>query len=251
MRILEAILAGERDSEALARLCSTRIKASRQTVAKSLHGNWREELLFALRVALDSYRFAQSKIAECDERIGQHLAEFEDRAALDTPPTSLKSELHRICGVDLTKIPGIKEQAAQIIISEVGLDMTRWNTEKQFASFLGLCPNNAISGGKVLRRSTRKVYNRAADALRLCSQSLTHSKTALGAKYRRLKGRLGAPKAIVAMAHHLARLVYRMLRYGRHYVEKGMAEYEIRFRLQRLKWLKREANSLDMQLLPA
>ncbi|MGB7793840.1 MAG: hypothetical protein WBL39_21795 [Terrimicrobiaceae bacterium] len=84
-----------------------------------------------------------------------------------------------------------------------------------------------------------------------CSQSLTHSKTALGAKYRRLKGRLGAPKAIVAMAHHLARLVYRMLRYGRHYVEKGMAEYDIRFRLQRLKWLKREAKSLDMQLLPA
>jgi transposase len=251
MRILEAILAGERNPEALARLCSTRIKASRPTVAKSLHGNWREELLFSLRVALDSYRFAQSKIAECDERIGQHLAQFEDRAALDTPPASLKSELHRICGVDLTKIPGIKEQAAQIIISEVGLDMTRWNTEKQFASFLGLCPNNSISGGKVLRRSTRKVYNRAADALRLCSQSLTHSKTALGAKYRRLKGRLGAPKAIVAMAHHLARLVYRMLRYGRHYVEKGMAEYEIRFRLQRLKWLKREAKSLDMQLLPA
>jgi transposase len=220
-------------------------------VAKSLHGNWREELLFALRVALDPYRFAQSKIAECDERIGQHLAHFEDRAVPDTPPASLKSELHRICGVDLTKIPGIKEQAAQIIISEVGLDMTRWNTEKQFASFLGLCPNNSISGGKVLRRSTRKVYNRAADALRLCSQSLTNSKTALGAKYRRLKGRLGAPKAIVAMAHHLARLVYRMLRYGRHYVEKAMAEYEIRFRLQRFKWLKREAKSLDMQLFPA
>lgn len=251
MRILEAILAGERDPAVLATLCSTRIKASRQTVAKSLHGNWREELLFALRVALESYRFAQSKIIECEARIAQHLAQFEDRAALEAPPASLKSELHRVCGVDLTKIPGIKEQAAQIIISEVGLDMTRWNTEKQFASFLGLCPNNAISGGKVLRRSTRKVYNRGADALRLCSQSLTHSKTALGAKYRRLKGRLGAPKAVVAMAHHLARLVYRMLRYGRDYVEKGIAEYEIRFRLQRLKWLKREANSLDMQLIPA
>ena len=140
---------------------------------------------------MTAYRFAQSKIAECDERIGQHLAHFEDRAVLDTPPASLKSELHRICGVDLTKIPGIKEQAAQIIISEVGLDMTRWNTEKQFASFLGLCPNNSISGGKVLRRSTRKVYNRAADALRLCSQSLTNSKTALGTKYRRLQRALG------------------------------------------------------------
>jgi transposase len=94
----------------------------------------------------------------------------------------------------------------------------------------------------VLRRSTRKVYNRAADALRLCSQSLTNSKTALGAKYRRLKARLGAPKAIVAMAHHLARLVYRMLRYGRQYVEKGIAEYEIKFRLQRLQWLNARQN---------
>jgi transposase len=242
MRIVEAILAGERDPAVLAALCSTRIKASRQTVAKSLHGNWREELLFSLRVALESYRFAQSKIAECDTGITEHLAQFEDRAVLETPPSSLKSELHRICGVDLTKIPGIKEQAAQIIISEVGLDMTRWNTEKQFSSFLGLCPNNSISGGKVLRRSTRKVYNRAADALRLCSQSLTNSKTALGAKYRRLKARLGAPKAIVAMAHHLARLVYRMLRYGRQYVEKGIAEYEIKFRLQRLQWLNARQN---------
>jgi transposase len=111
-------------------------------------------------MALDSYRFAQSKIAECDARTAEHLAQFEDRAVLEAPPASLKSELHRICGVDLTKIPGIKEQAAQIIISEVGLDMTRWNTEKQFSSFLGLCPNNSISGGKLLRRSTRKVYNR-------------------------------------------------------------------------------------------
>jgi transposase len=251
MRIVEAILAGERDPEALAALCSTRIKASRETVAKSLHGNWREELLFSLRVSLDSWRFAQGKISECDACIGQHLALFEDRATLEKPVTDLKSELHRVCGVDLTKIPSIKEKAAQIIISEVGLDMTRWNTEKQFSSFLGLCPNNSISGGKILRRSTRKVYNRAADALRLCAQSLTNSKTALGAKYRRLKGRLGAPKAIVAMAHHLARLVYRMLRYGKDYVEKGIAEYEMKFRLQRLKWLKREAKSFDMELIAA
>ncbi|MDQ3624081.1 MAG: transposase [Verrucomicrobiota bacterium] len=164
---------------------------------------------------------------------------------------SLKAQLERICGVDLTRIPGIKEQATQIIISEVGLDITRWNTEKQFSSFLGLCPNHSISGGKVLRRSTRKVYNRAADALRLCAHSLTHSKSALGAKYRRLKGRLGAPKAIVAMAHHLARLVYRMLRYGREYVEKGIAQYEMKFRVQRLQWLKREAQSLEMELVPA
>ena len=117
---------------------------------------------------------------------------------------------------------------------------------KQFSSFLGLCPNNLITGGKVLRRATRKVYNRAADTLRLCAQSLTHSKSALGAKYRRLRARLGAPKAIVAMAHHLARLVYRMLRYGENYVEKGIEHYEQKFRLQRIKWLRKEAKSLNL-----
>jgi transposase len=106
-----------------------------------------------------------------------------------------------------------------------------------------------ITGGKIIRRSTRKVYNRAADALRLCAQSLTHSKSALGAKYRRLRARLGAPKAIVAMAHHLARLLYRMLRYGQNYVEKGIHQYELKFRLQRIKWLKKEARSLNLQLV--
>jgi transposase len=140
--------------------------------------------------------------------------------------------------------------SAQIIISEVGLDMGPWKTEKQLSSFLGLCPNNLITGGKVLRRATRKVYNRAADTLRLCAQSLTHCKSTLGAKYRRLRARLGAPKAIVAMAHHLARLVYRMLRYGQNYVEKGIEHYEQNFRLQRIKWLTKEAQSLNLQFVP-
>ena len=251
LRIIEAILAGERDPEQLAALCSTRIKASRQTVAKSLHGNWDEALLFCLKTALETYRFSQNKIQDCDDCIQQHLAQFESRAQLPHPSQDFKTQLHRVCGVDLTKIPGIKEQAAQIIISEVGLDMGHWNTEKQFSAFLGLCPNNSISGGKVLRRATRKVYNRAADTLRLSAQSLTHSKSALGAKYRRLRARLGAPKAIVAMAHHLARLVYRMLRYGEKYVEKGIEYYEKKFRLQRIKWLKKEAKSLNLQLIGA
>src|SRR6267378_2569914 len=251
LHIVEAVIAVERDPEQLASLCSSRIKASRQTVAKSLHGNWDEALLFALEVALETYRFAQAEIQEGDARIQDHLTQFESRAELTNSPQNLKTQLHRVCGVDLTKIPGIKEQAAQIIISEVGLDMSKWNSEKQFSSFLGLCPDNSISGGKVLHRSTRKVYNRAADTLRLCAQSLTHSKSALGAKYRRLKARLGAPKAIVAMGHHLARLVYRMLRYGQNYVEKGIEDYEQKFRLQRVKWLKKEAKALDLQLVAA
>ena len=251
LRIIEAILAGERNPEQLAALCSTRIKASRQTVAKSLHGNWDEALLFCLKTALETYRFSENKIQDCDHCIERQLATFEIRIPLPNARQSLRTQLHQVCGVDLTKIPGIKEQAAQIIISEVGLDMSRWNTEKQFSSFLGLCPNNLITGGKILRRATRKVYNRAADTLRLCAQSLTHSKSALGAKYRRLRARLGAPKAIVAMAHHLARLVYRMLRYGENYVEKGIEHYEQKFRLQRIKWLKKEAKSLNLQLVAA
>src|SRR5215471_7263872 len=251
LRIIEAILAGERNPEQLAALCSTRIKASRQTVAKSLHGNWDEALLFCLKTALETYRFSQNKIQACDKCIENQLETFEIRTTLPNSTRNLRTQLHRVCGVDLTKIPGIKEPAAQIIISEVGLDMSPWNTEKQFSSFLGLCPNNLITGGKILRRATRKVYNRAADTLRLCAQSLTHSKSALGAKYRRLRARLGAPKAIVAMAHHLARLVYRMLRYGENYVEKGIEHYEQKFRLQRIKWLQKEAKSLNLQLVAA
>jgi transposase len=251
LRIVDAILAGERDPEQLASLCSTRIKASRQTVAKALHGNWEEALLFCLKTALEIYRFTQDKIQDCDKCVACQLAAFEIRTAVPNATGNLRRQLHQVCGVDLTKIPGIKEQSAQIIISEVGLDMSRWNTEKQFSSFLGLCPNNLITGGKILRRNTRKVYNRAADTLRLCAQSLTHSKSALGAKYRRLRARLGAPKAIVAMAHHLARLVYRMLRYGENYVEKGIEHYEHKYRLHRIKWLKKEARSLNFQLVAA
>jgi transposase len=210
LRIIEAILGGERDPEQLAPLCSSPIKASRQTVAKSLHGNWDEALLFCLKTALETYRFSEKKIQDCDHCIEGQLAAFEIRAPLPNSRQNLRTQLHQVCGVYLTKIPGIKEQAAQIIISEVGLDMGPWTTEKQFSSFLGLCPNNLITGGKVLRRATRKVYNRAADTLRLCAQSLTHSKSALGAKYRRLRAqtwrskghrRHGPPSGSVGLPH--------------------------------------------------
>ena len=215
------------------------------------NGSWDEALLFALKAALETFRFTRTKIQGCDCRIQQHLAQFQSRTEESNSPQDLKTQLHRVCGVDLAKIPGVKEQSAQIIISEVGLDMTQWKTEKQFCSFLGLCPDNSIREGKVLNRATRKVYNRAADTLRLCAQSLTYSKSALGAKYRRLRARLGAPKAIVAMAHHLARLVCRMLRYGQSYVEQGIHQYELKFQLQRVKWLRKEAKSLNLQLVPA
>ena len=146
LRIVEAILAGERDPERLASLCSIRIKATRQTVAKSLHGNWDEALLFCLKTALETYRFSQNKIQACDKCIENQLAAFEIRRALPNATHNLRTQLHQVCGVDLTKIPGIKEQSAQIIISEVGLDMGPRSTEKQFSSFLGAIASRVWGG---------------------------------------------------------------------------------------------------------
>ncbi len=267
LAILRALLAGERDPAMLAAFKDYRIKASTHTIAKSLEGNWREELLFHLRQSLELYECYQQKIAECDTQIEAHLLTFDRKIEGSAPPLptpkrrpkkarrnephfDLHTQLYRISGVDLTRIDGIEVLTAQTLIAEIGLDMSRWKSEKHFASWLGLCPDNRISGGKVLTRGTRDVVNRAADALRLAAQNLLHSKSALGANYRRLRARLGAPKAITAMAHKLARLVYRMLKFGQQYVDKGIEHYEARFRQQRLQWLQRQARELNLQLVP-
>jgi transposase len=153
--------------------------------------------------------------------------------------------------VDLTRIDGVDVFVAQTMISEVGLDMSPWKTEAHFASWLGLCPDNRISGDKVLARGTRHVLNRAATALRLGASTLLKSQTYLGAQYRRLRSKLGAPKAITAMAHRLARLVYRMLKYGQHYVDKGAEYYERRNRQQQIEFLTKKAAKLGLQVTPA
>ena len=140
---------------------------------------------------------------------------------------------------------------AQTVLSEVGLDMSRWKTEAHFSSWLGLCPDNRISGDRVLRRGTRRVINRAATALRMAATTLLRSQTYLGAQYRRLRSKLGAPKAITAMAHRLARLVYRMLKYGQQYVDKGAEYYENRNRQQQIEHLRKKAAQLGLQLTPA
>jgi len=262
MAILRAIIAGERDPHRLSTLKHNRVRASREEIARSLEGNWREELLFVLEQSLELYDLYVRKIAVCDQRIERHLKtmpsklepEQSDPDLLPSPKHeprfNLKDHLCRITGVDLTRVAGLEVQTVQTIISEVGVDMNRWNTEKQFASWLGLCPDNRISGGKVLKRGTRQVVNRAATALRLAAWSLIRSQSALGANFRRLRSRLGAPKAITAMAHKLARLIYRMLKFGTEYVDKGMAAYESRYRQQQMKRLAKQAASLNLQLLP-
>jgi transposase len=264
--IIRSILAGERDPQKLAELRDCRIKASKQEIAKSLEGNWRDELLFVLRQSLNLYEAYQNKIADCDLKIEAHMLEFDSKvdpisqplaapkrgkkAHSNAPGFDLRTELYRISGTDLTRIDGIDVSTAQTVISEIGLDMSRWPTEKQFASWLGLSPDHRITGGKVVKRGTQHVVNRATVALRLSAVSLRNSQSALGANFRRLQSRLGAPKTITAMAHKLARLVYRMLRYGQQYVDKGMQHYQERFQRQRMLWLEKQAKMLNLQLVP-
>jgi hypothetical protein len=243
-----------------------RIKATPDEVAKSLLGNWRDELIFVVGENLALYEVYQQKIERCDCRIEQHLKSMSTevgnnnnplpkprkgkRPHGNAPSFDLRSELYRVTGTDLTQIDGINVVTAQAILADTGTDMSAWKTEKHFVSWLGLCPDHRISGGKVLQRGTRKVISRAATAFRLAASTLRRSRSALGAKYRRLQSRLGAPKAITAMAHHLARLFYRMIKYGSEYVDHGAAAYEAKFKEQQLRWLSRKAAELHLCLSP-
>ena len=262
--IIRAIVAGERDPWKLAALSHPRIQASQEEIAKSLEGTWRPELLFVLQQEIEMYDTYQKRIAECDQQLRKHLADFADArsapapkekpktkkaAAKNAPQFDLSSELQRISGVDLTRIDGIDVMTSQTILSEIGLDMSRWKTEAHFASWLGLCPDNRMSGDKVLGKGTRRVVNRAATALRQAANTLIRSRSYLGAQYRRLRTKLGAPKAITAMAHRLARLVYRMLKYGQAYVDKGTEYYEQRYREQQIQFLTKKAAKLGLQIV--
>jgi transposase len=265
MRIVRAILQGERDRMKLAALKDRRVKSSLETIAKSLEGDYRAEHLFALRQAVELYDYHQQKIAECDQEILKQMQSLETRAEPGSAPPprqgkgrsrhnlipyDSRAELYRIMGVDLTRIDGINEATVQLILSELGLDLCRkWPTEAQFASWLGLAPNNEISGGKVLRRGTRKVVNRVANALRMCAESLLNSKSALGAYARRMRAKRDAKIAITATAHKLARLIYRTLKYGQEYIDIGQAQYEAKYRSTVLKHLQRRAHQLGFQLV--
>jgi len=275
-RIVRAILAGERDPQTLAALSHPGIHATRDQIARSLEGTWQSDLLFVLQQEVTMYDAYLQRIAECDQALEHHLKTFADKAIPDapsdaessspvaprqtrvkhrrkagshTPQFNLGHELHRISGVDLTRIDGIDVGVAQTVISEVGVDMTRWKTDAHFASWLGLCPDNRITGGKVIRKGTRHVINRAATALRLAATTLLRSQSYLGAQYRRLRARLGAPKAITAMAHKLARLVYRMLKWGHEYVDKGLQYYEERHRHQQIRLLQKRAAALGFLIV--
>ena len=261
--IIEAIVGGERNPRKLAALRDPRTRANEEIIARSLQGHWREEHIFELTQALELYRTYQDKIAQCDREIERQLGRFEDRSNGEPPAGDagkrsqgnaprfdLRNHLHRMTGVDLTRIDGVDAFTALKVVGEIGTDMTRWPSAKHFASWLGLSPNNRITGGKVISSRTKANANRAAAALRLAANALHRFNSALGAFLRRKKAHLGAPKAITATAHKLARIIYSMLRYGQGYVDAGAQYYESQYRERALRAARQRAAQLGYQLVP-
>ena len=260
-KILRAIVAGERDGQVLAAMRNVRVRASAEEIAASLQGNWRAEHLFALKQALDAFDFVATQLAECDREIEQQLLSLQvhdgDPAkgkkrgrARNAPKFDLRTQLFRMCGVDLTRIDGVDVTTALAVVSEIGTDMSRFATVKHFTSWLGLCPGTKITGGKVMSGKTQRVVNRAAQALRLAAAALRSSKSALGAYFRRLCSRMDKPKAVTAAAHKLARLIYIMLTKGQDYTDQGQDYYEQRYRERVLRALSQRAEKLGMKMVP-
>jgi transposase len=264
LNIIRAIVSGERDPKILASMRNYRCKNSLDTIESALTGNYRNEHLFALQQALELYDIYQAKMVVCDQEIEKKLAEFVTsecfvpseisdkpmkRVSKNGPAFDLGTQLQRLTGVDLLEVPGINSLSALSLIGEIGLDMTRWKSAKQFASWLGLCPGNKVSGGKRLSGKSKLCSNRAAATLRLAASTLHRSSTALGAYLRRLKARLGPAKAITATAHKIAKIIYNMLREGTRYQEAGQAYYEEQYRERVIKNLKRKAETFGLVLL--
>jgi transposase len=263
--ILRAILAGAREPVQLAPRRDDRCQHDEATLARAVEGHGREEPLFAWAQAVALYDVDQQPITACDRQIDASLQTFADRRqgqplppaprprkrGRNQPAFPVREPLHRLTGVDLSQIEGLDATTSLVILSEIGLEMRRWPTVKHCTSWLGLCPHHRVSGGKVLSRRTTACANRAATALRLAAAALHHSQSALGAFFRRRKARLGAPKAITATAHKLARLIYTMLKHGTAYVRRGMDEYEQQYRDRVVKHRTRRAKALGYTLVKA
>ncbi len=265
MKIIRAIVGGERNPAKLASNRSHKCKNSLSTIEQALTGNYRAEHLFSLQQALEVYDFYLGKIAACDQEIERQLIKFTiDQQSADTsktiskklkkasknaPAFNLEMRLRGLTGINLMEVPGINSLSALSLIGEIGLDMTRWKGAKQFASWLGLAPGNKVSGGKRLSGKTKPSSNRAAATLRLAASTLYRSQTALGAYLRRLKSRLGPAKAITATAHKIAKIIYNMLRLGIGYKEAGQNYYEQQYQERIVKNLKKKAELFGFNLV--
>jgi transposase len=264
MSIIEAILSGERDPIKLAKLRDERCHSSEDEIALALEGTWRSEHLFELRQAYELYQFHHKQITECDQQVQAELARFPNRAGEKTRAHQprkrgrksndvrfdAKGSLFQALGVDLTLIEGIDVGTALVILGEIGVDVSRFPSEKHFASWLRLCPPQDQSNKTKKRRGHRKGTNRVTIALRVAARSAGKTMTPLGLFYRRIRSRIGGLGAVKATAHKLACLVYRMLKYGQEYVVQSMEEYEAKMNANMLKVLQRKAAAMGFRLTP-
>ena len=283
LRIIEAILAGERDPAALAALRDRQIRASAETVAAALQGNWRDEHLFALRQAHEEWRFRQGQLDTLDAKIEAELvrlagaapkrpakakAEGEGGVAATAPAPPKKRHTKRNAlrfdgrqlaaqwaGVDLTAIAGLDVLTVLVVLSECGPDLSRFPSERHFGSWLGLAPCPDRSGTSRNRNRARVGCNRAGQALRVAAMAAGRSQTALGCFHRRIAATRGAAKAVTATAYKLARLCYRCLKHGLDYVQAGVEAYEKRYRERTIRTLSQKALQLgyyvELKPIPA
>jgi transposase len=260
--IIRAILRGTRAPEKLARYRDKGCKASEAQIAQALTGTYREEHLFELKLAYEAWQFTLAQVEKVDGQIALQLGRMKcDRALppltlkrrpsrkVNAPRFDVRTALYYVVGLDLTEIEGISELTALTIISEIGPEVSKFPTVKKFCSWLGLCPNWKKTGGRVKSSRTRRGVNRAATALRLAAHGLHRSQGALGAFLRRMKSRLGAPAALTATAHKLARIVYLALKHGLPYVRKSQQEYEAQMKDKQVKALKRKARQLGLEVI--
>jgi len=269
LAILDAILAGERDREALTLLCDARIKATPEVIAKSLEGDYRPEHLFTLKQSLALYRMAQEMIGACDQELESLMAKMGPPADPDAPlpPTTKttrrdgkaltfaqsdpRAEFYRLFGTDLTQVPGIHLGVVATLFSELGSEVSAFATVGRFCSWLGLCPGSKISGGHVLSSKTRKVVSRVSTALRMATQGLRRSQSALGDYYRKMCARLGKAAGVTATAHKLARILYHLITTRTAYAETSLAEQNERSRLRAENTLRQKAAHLGFTLVAA
>ena len=265
MRIIRAIVAGERDPDALASMRDIRCHSSIETIRASLVGNDRDEHIFALTQSLELFDFYQEKILACDHKLETALSPVTVRTGerlsplpkartktkqVNAPSFDVRAALYGVLGVDLTQIHGLGPSLALKLIGECGTDLRAWPTAKHFTSWLCLAPGNKISGGKLLSSRTRRSSSRASALLRLAATTIGRSETALGAFYRRLSSHIGKQKAVTATARKIAVLFFNTLRFGLTYLDQGAAAYEERYRIRVLTNLRRRAKTLGFTLAP-
>lgn len=285
MKIIRAIIDGERDQHKLASLRDHRCQKDVMEIAKGLEGTYQEEHVFALKQSYEAYQFFHAQVLECERNIERELTRLheslyqhkgKDSEAIALPDEKVENfseltkkakrrnktianrsayyfdapeKVEKCTGVNLLEIPGMEASTLVKILSEIGTDMSRWPTADHFASWLGLCPGNKISGGKVLSSRTKPSSNRVAQALRIAANTLYRSQTALGSFFRRMRAKFGAPKAVTAVAHKLARIIYHMLKSKKSFVELGADYYESQYQNRVIASLKKRAKEFGLDLV--